>query len=101
TQTSTETTTQTTTSDGSSQPYGEISPSATTVSVGERVYFELSANESWLTGIEWDLGDGTTDTGSWFVAHTYDDPGSYTVTLRTQSGHTGEWTTDRVTIDVV
>ncbi|MFW6436548.1 MAG: PKD domain-containing protein, partial [Halococcoides sp.] len=81
-------------------PHGEISASATTVSPGERVTFELTANESWLTGIEWDLDDGTTDSGSWHVTHSYDTAGTYTVSLETQSGQTGEWTTDTVTITV-
>lgn len=81
-------------------PHGEIAPSTTTPSVGETVQFDIETNTDWLTAREWDMGDGTTYDGDWNVAHAFDEPGTYYVTLETQSGHDSSWTTDVVAIEV-
>lgn len=85
---------------GDDEPHVEIDPSTTSASAGETVYFGTDANEDWITDLQWDMGDGTTVSGSWHVSHAFDEPGTYTVELETESGHDGTRTTDAVTIDV-
>lgn len=53
-------------------------------SVGQTVIFDASAskpNGGVIVSYEWDFGDGTFGSGM-IVAHTYNAPGTYTVTLR-------------------
>lgn len=51
-----------------------------------------------LLSYEWDLGDDTTSTDP-VVEHVYDEPGTYTVTLRVDDG---SWSvTDSLTVDIV
>ncbi|WP_254525231.1 PKD domain-containing protein [Natrinema caseinilyticum] len=79
----------------------EIRPSTTSASVGERVGFnavETTGKCSWITELEWTLGDGTTAAG-WWNAHTYDSPGTYTVAL-TATDNEGIATTHEIELSV-
>lgn len=87
--------------DETDAPIATLSPSATTVDVGERVEFDVndtSGRALWITGLSWAFGDGTTGSG-WWNAHQYDEAGTYTVTL-TATANTGVETSDEVTITV-
>ncbi|MFC4989433.1 PKD domain-containing protein [Saliphagus infecundisoli] len=37
-------------------------------------------DDRWIDSLEWDFGDGTTETG-WWSDHRYDEAGTYTVSL--------------------
>jgi len=79
----------------------EMDPSTTAASVGERITFRVndtSGSSNWLTDLAFDFGDGTTATG-WWAAHSFDSPGTYTVTL-TATDNGGASTTHEVTITV-
>lgn len=82
-------------------PIARIQPSATEVSAGDRVEFEVedtSGDERWIDGLEWDLGDGTSATG-WWTDHSYSTAGEYTVTL-TATDNTGTETTHEIVVSV-
>jgi len=72
------------------------------VGVGEDVEFDGSASEArgdaTIDEYDWDFGDGNDDTGE-TVTHSYDETGTYTVTLEVtdSNGATGEAT---VTVEV-
>lgn len=79
----------------------KIDPSATDVETDERIDFrvqETTPNDVWITGLEWDLGDGTSASG-WYAGHSYDSSGTYTVTL-TVTDQRGRQTTHEVEITV-
>jgi len=79
----------------------EIDPSTTEASVGQTVQFWLTdatGSANWITGAEWDLGNGDTGSG-WYAETTYDAAGTYTVSL-TATNNDDESTTDEVTITV-
>ena len=79
----------------------EMRPSTTSASVGERVTFgveDATGDQTWLTEVAWDFGDGATATG-WWVSHSYDAPGTYTVAL-TATDNEGTATTHEVEITV-
>src|SRR3972149_7490006 len=52
---------------------------------GERVEFWMP---DYFESIEWDLGDGTKEYGS-YVSHTYPEPGTFMVSLRIESSKCG------------
>lgn len=66
--------------------------------------FEFSANDSRnlynADSLTWELGDGTQVTDASTVTHSYDEPGSYTVTLQGEDSETGFTDSDTLTIDV-
>lgn len=69
--------------------------------IGTPVVFDASASndpEGGPVTIVWDFGDGTTGTGA-VTNHTYDKPGSYTVTV-TVTDANGEARTDTMTVRV-
>ncbi|WP_459194764.1 rhamnogalacturonan lyase family protein [Halosimplex sp. J119] len=81
--------------------FAEISASATDATPCVEVQFEAvdrTDNGQKISSLSWDLGDGTTATGR-SVSHTYDELGTYSVTL-TATGKKGETTTDLETITV-
>ncbi|UHQ98554.1 PKD domain-containing protein (plasmid) [Natrinema zhouii] len=83
------------------EPIARAKPSATDVSTGERVGFNVqdtSGGDRWIDSLEWGLGDGATATG-WWTDHRYDEPGEYTVTL-TATDNTGHSTVHEVVITV-
>ncbi len=78
-----------------------IDPSTTSAGVGDLVQFHLtnqSPSGTWLTSLEWDLGNGSTGTG-WYTDERYQSAGSYTVTL-TATNNEGTTTTDEVTVNI-
>jgi len=68
--------------------------------IGEMVIFDatFSSDNAGIVDYEWDFGDGTTGT---FVSttHVYDEPGTYTVTLRVRDG-AGNGATDTISVTV-
>ncbi|WP_226004734.1 fibronectin type III domain-containing protein [Natrinema salinisoli] len=79
----------------------KIDPSATDVETGERIGFHVrddTPGDIWITGLEWDLGDGTSVSG-WYAGHSYESSGTYTVTL-TATDQRGRQTTHDVEITV-
>ncbi|MFB6284918.1 MAG: cellulase family glycosylhydrolase [Halobacteria archaeon] len=87
---------------GSNQaPVPKINPSKTTAKPGERITFGVDGSgdpDGWITGFSWSFGDSTGGEG-WWQSHTYDQAGSYTVTL-TATDDKGKIGTDSVTIEV-
>ncbi|SFR91490.1 Endo-1,4-beta-xylanase, GH35 family [Halomicrobium zhouii] len=76
-------------------------PSTTDADVGERVEFRVedtSGQGRWIDTLEWDLGDGSTESG-WFAATEYESSGTYTVEL-TATDNLGYSTTNEVEITV-
>ncbi len=69
--------------------------------VGQALAFDgqASTSDTPLNSIQWDFGDGTTDSGSLAVNHTYQNPGAYTVllTLANDAGQNNT-TSQQVTI---
>jgi endo-1,4-beta-xylanase len=79
----------------------EIDPSTTSAGVGDLVQFHVNntaASGTWITGLEWDLGNGTTETG-WYSDERYQSTGTYTVTL-TATNNNGDTTTDSVGVTI-
>ncbi|GAB3420899.1 hypothetical protein GCM10027435_24170 [Haloparvum alkalitolerans] len=72
----------------------------TTATAGESVSFSANASDATtnVTSIQWDFGDGASDTGA-DVTHTYDAAGEYTATV-TATDAAGNENTDTVTVDV-
>lgn len=82
------------------EPHAEIAPSTTSPDAGQTVYFDLNQNTDWIDEREWTMGDGTSYSGRWHVEHSFDSPGTYTVSLETRSPRDDSRTTDTVTIEV-
>ena len=82
-------------------PFARIQPSATEVSTGERITFDvedLTGKDRWIDSLKWNFGDETIATG-WWAEHEYGAAGSYTVSL-TVTDNAGQMTTDQVSITV-
>ena len=78
-----------------------LRPSASRVTVGERISFDVedrTGNDRWIDSLDWAFGDGSTGSG-WWNDHRYDDPGTY-VAMLTATDNTGHSTTRGVTITV-
>ncbi|WEL22214.1 fibronectin type III domain-containing protein [Halorhabdus sp. BNX81] len=78
-----------------------IDPGTTSASTGDLVQFWISdetGNQTWITGLEWELGNGTTGRG-WYTDERYQSPGTYTVTL-TATNNEGETSTDEVEVTI-
>lgn len=63
-------------------PVASFTTSATTVNVGETVYFDATASDDpdgTIVSYDWDFGDGISTTGA-TTNHSYSDAGTYTVT---------------------
>jgi hypothetical protein len=79
----------------------EIDPSTTSAGVGDLVQFHVndtSGSGTWITGLEWDLGNGTTSSG-WYADQRYQSAGTYTVSL-TATDSEGTSTTHEVTVTI-
>ncbi|EMA59703.1 PKD domain containing protein [Halorubrum lipolyticum DSM 21995] len=79
----------------------EISASETDATLCDDIEFDaedLTGNGRKIRSLSWELGDGTTATGS-SVTHTYEELGVYPVKL-TATGKNGETTTDFETITI-
>ncbi|CCQ33829.1 chitinase protein [Halorhabdus tiamatea SARL4B] len=79
----------------------EIDPNTTSASVGDLVQFNITDTTgpgSYITSLEWDLGNGVTGTG-WYIDERYQSAGSYTVSL-TATDNEGTSTTDEVTVTI-
>ncbi len=106
TPTDTDTETETDTETGTPTPddgdlVASIDPGTTSASVGDLVQFWITdetGGGSWITSLEWDLGDGSTDSG-WYADNRYGSAGTYTVTL-TATDSDGTSTTDSVDVTV-
>jgi serine protease len=65
-------------------PHAQIEADPNDPHVGETVYLsapdDITPGDGYVTDWEWDLGDGTTETGQQ-VLHTYEESGSYEVEL--------------------
>jgi PKD repeat protein len=57
-----------------------------------------TGNSTWITDLQWELGDGTTDPG-WYADNRYGSAGTYTVTL-TATDSAGNTSTDEVTVQI-
>jgi len=78
-----------------------IRPSTTSASTGEMVQFWITDETdggTWITDLQWELGDGSTDSG-WYADARYDSSGSYTVSL-TATDNEGNTSTDEVTVQI-
>jgi len=78
-----------------------IDPGTTSASVGDTVQFWITDETdggSWITDLQWELGDGSTDMG-WYADNRYQSAGSYTVTL-TATNNEGDTSTDEVTVQI-
>jgi len=78
-----------------------IDPGATSGSVGDLMQFWIAdetGNSTWITDLQWELGDGSTGTG-WYADNRYGSAGTYTVTL-TATDSAGNTSTDEVTVQI-
>ena len=62
------------------RPSSIATSAPTTTTVGERVTFQATLENTTGTHFGWDFDDGTTASG-WLVSNTFDDPGRYSVTV--------------------
>ena len=79
-------------------PTGCFEASSTTINAGESITFDGSCSEDthhW----EWDFGDGSTGEGE-TVAHAYNNPGTYDVTLEAHNEDMTEMDEEMITITV-
>jgi len=60
-------------------PGVRITASSTTTA-DDRVTFEATVSNTTASQFRWDFDDGSTASG-WLVANTFDDPGTYSVTV--------------------
>jgi plastocyanin len=78
-------------------PSVSVTPSATTVTVGELVNFSMSASDpNGLSGaVAWDFGDNTSPGSGPTASHTYTQPGTFVVKAKQSdaAGNLGEGTT--------
>jgi len=72
-----------------------------TVNAGETLSFDAGASSDnvGIVSYEWDCGDGTTYTGR-MIAHTYNNPETYTVTLTVEDA-AGNIATDSISVRVL
>lgn len=79
-----------------------IDPEATDLSVGDTARFDAVDNTDdshWVDSLQWDFDDDGATASSWYAEHTYDEAGTYWVTLEaTDNG--GDTTTAAVEITV-
>jgi len=78
-----------------------IRPSTTSASTGDLVQFWITdetGNSTWITDLQWELGDGSTDSG-WYADNRYSSSGSYTVTL-TATNNEGTSSTTSVEVSI-
>jgi PKD repeat protein len=57
-----------------------------------------TGNSTWITDLQWELGDGSTDAG-WYADNRYQSAGSYTVTL-TATDNEGTTSTHSVEVTI-
>jgi len=87
--------------DGSGDLIAGIDPGTTSASTGDLVQFWITdetGSGNWITDLQWDLGNGTTDSG-WYAGIRYQSAGTYTVSL-TATDNEGTTTTDEVTVEI-
>ncbi|SFR93042.1 PKD domain-containing protein [Halomicrobium zhouii] len=78
-----------------------IDPGTTSAGTGELVQFWITdetGGSSWITDLQWELGDGTSASG-WYADNRYGSAGTYTVTL-TATDSAGNTSTDEVTVQI-
>jgi len=78
-----------------------IDPGSTSGSTGDLMQFWITdetGNSTWITDLQWELGDGSTDAG-WYADNRYSSAGTYTVTL-TATDNEGTTSTDSVDVTI-
>lgn len=71
--------------DGGDEPTGDLVTDVYILQIGSRYRFEDLADKSRKNTYSWDFGDGNT-ANTPVAAHTYQNPGTYTVTLKESNG---------------